>query len=505
MRRDLTEDRRKELAERFPGVMVKEAPVPQAPKRQAAPEYPVKKPSGLRTAVFELDKDATTKDDALEVNIRKQFPWATIAPSVDVTTGPRKLDDVEILLQDLATFTADYPPDGVFDVDIPHTPMWKQVPLTQRFRFAYARAIQVGRCGEVRQPATRCGHCKIHNFTCKVFRNDFIERAASTVGINLSKRCQHCRLLGKRCDLQPRSRSIFPTAGNNLGFTESTGVARGNSMGLSTEATVASTRPSRQPSLADGTSKERLPSVSHPLSGKFNRRGDVVDLGRQLGLTLQQPDVLWSIYDGWDRTGEIRAKPDHMDLQDYYIYLVDLNIMARTIGNRKLEFVTLLKFQVTIFEQQDLPEIDKSVIRAFKHLPVDAPLCRWIVIVFSYDWDLVKGGDYNKFVEKNVDLDPLALSKFLYGVAYIRDPYTKGGIEAVLQRFYEVHDHSPGSAEDIQCMFARRACENIMEESEHLENKSKSAQNKSKKRALDECSGSKNRKKLKRNGQQHGT
>ncbi|KAL1591952.1 hypothetical protein SLS60_011544 [Paraconiothyrium brasiliense] len=515
---DLTGDRRKELEERFHGVVIKEAPAPQSlsgsnrsAKRLAAPEYPLEKPNGLRTAVFELDENVTTKDDALEANIRKQYPWATIAPVVDMATGASALrrnasvvGDVENQLQDLATFMADYPPDGMFDVDIPHTPIWKAVPLPQKLRIAHARTIQVGTCGETRNPATRCGNCKRNGYTCKVYRDDFIKRAASTDHINLGEGCQHCRVLGKKCDLPPHSRSTFPTVESDSASTDSTGVARAYSVDLSTETTAPTPRPSRQSSPAARTSKEQPPPRSYLLSGEFDGEGDIVDLGRRLGLNLEQPDDLWSMYDEWDRTGEIRAfEPGDEYLQDYYINLVDLNIMARTIGNAELQFATLLQFQVTIFEQE-LPDIDKSVIRAFEHLHVDAPLCRWIVIVFAYDWTTVEDGDYEEFVKKNVNMDPMALSKFLYGLAYIRCQDTKGELKAVLQRFCEVHDpHIPLSVEDVKCMKAQGVCETVVESStKHLSNKTQNARNRSNKRARDESSGIKSRKKFKQNGVQ---
>ncbi|KAF9728904.1 hypothetical protein PMIN01_13284 [Paraphaeosphaeria minitans] len=315
---NLTDDRRKDLEEQFPDVTitVKEAPI------------------------FELEKDAASKDDALEANIRKQYPQATVVTAMDLPTGPRALrqiapvsGDVETQLQDFATFMTDYPPDGTFDVNVRHDQVWGALPFSRKMDIARARAIQVGR---------------------------------------------YCL----------------------------------------------------------------------------------------------------------------------MNLQYYYLNLVNLHILARKICYSKLEFATLLQFQFTNFEQEDnLPDINKPVIKAFEHLPVDTPLCRWIAIVFSYVWNTVEDGDYEAFLQKNSGLDPVALCRFLYAVAYVRDPHTKGGNSAVMQQWCSVHDHVAGSAEDKRCMAAERACKSKLMATVNSPNKAHNGS----KRPFDGSSGLKQGKKFKHN------
>jgi hypothetical protein len=519
---DLTDDRRKELDEYFPGVIIKEGPGYQAlsgpnrsAKRQAAPDHPFEKPHGVKTAVFELDTDATTRDEALETNIRKQYPWATITPSINVPTAPKALrgttsvvGDVESHLQDLATFMTEYPPDGIFDVNVLHTPSWEALPLPQKLNCAHARAIQVVCYGETRNPATRCGNCKRGSYTCRVYRQDFIEKTASTNHISLGEGCQHCRLMGVKCDLPPyHPHSASLSTGNNLEYVESSGVGRAYSVDMSSEATVTP-RASRQLSLASRTSREHLSSGSHFTDEKFTQEFDLIDLARQLNLNPKRPDILRKMYDKWRISRDIRPfQKSYMNLQYYYVNLVDLNILARGINNPALEFDTLLQFQMTNFEQDEhLPDIDKAVIRAFEHLPAQAPLCRWIGILFSYVWNTVEDGDYEQFIRKNISLDPVALNKFLYAVAYIRDPHTKGGNKAVYQEWCTVHGHSPSSTEDTRCMNAERACKNMLNESSP--NKADDSGKRSNKRSFagsGSGSGPRYDKKSKRNdGHQYG-
>ncbi|KAF2439666.1 hypothetical protein P171DRAFT_127389 [Karstenula rhodostoma CBS 690.94] len=502
---DLMDDRQKELEEQFPGVTIKEASSSQSlsgpnrsAKRQAAPDYTLEKPNGVKTAVFELDKYATTRDEALEANIRKQFPWATIDPAINTPTTPRALrqmapvvGDVENQLQDFTTFMTDYPPDGMFDVNVRHNQIWSTLPLPTKLNLAHARAIQIGRYSETRVPATRCGNCKRNNYACKIYRHDFIEKVVSTNHLSLGEGCQHCRLLGLKCDLPPyRARSSSSPVGNDMENAGPPRAGRAYSVDLSSEATMT-LRASRQLSVAKN----------------FTWKNEMIDLALELGLTLTRPDILWSIYTAWRDRGSIRNyHASSMNLQYYYINLVNLHIMARSIGNPELEFATLLQFQITNFEQEDnLPDINKAVIKAFEHLPVQADLCRWIAIVFSYVWNTVEDGDYEDFLKKNIGVNKAALCKFLYAVAYVRDPHTEGGNLAVLQEWCTVHDHIANSAEDKYCMNAERACKNKLKATESSPNKADNGQNRLNKRSFEGPSGPRRPKKFKHNdGHQYG-
>jgi hypothetical protein len=391
---NLTDDRRKELDKRFPGVVIKEGPGSQSlpgpdcsTKRQAAPDHPFEKPHGVKTAVFELQKDGTTRDEALETNIRKQYPWATIIPSINVPTSPKAL---------------------------PHS------------------------------------------------------ASLSTV--------------------------------NNLEHVGSSRVGRASSVDTSSEATVTP-RTSRQLSLASRTSREHLSSVSHFTNDNLAQEIDLIGLARQLNMDPKRPDILWKMYERWRISGDIRTfQESDANIGYYYVNLVDLNILARGMNNSELEFATLLQFQITNFEQDEhLPDIYSAVIRTFKHLPIEAPLCRWIAIVFAYECNTIEGGDYDQFFRSNIDLDPVALCKFLYAVASVHEPHTKGGNKAVLQEWCTVHDHSLNSAEDTRCMNAERVCKNMVIES------SPEKLNNTRKRLSKTRSGPKYDKKLKRNDvHQHG-
>ena len=508
---DLTEKHRKELAERFPGVTVQDAPSPQSgpnrsAKRQAVAEQPFEKPIGVKTVVFELDRNSSTSGSVIEASLRNQYPWAEIK-TPHTLTGPREdrlAQDIENHLQDLANYMVEYPRDSEFDAYLDRTVPWENLPLRRKLSIAHARAVQHGRCGESRGPESRCVRCKIDGYTCRVYRPQFVKNVALTSRIYLGDGCQHCRLLNVDCTLAPyREQSKSSSAAKGVSSDRSTNTVRPDSMDTVNETTVTTPTAPRKLSLADRITREQSVPAPHVANLVLQTASDITNLGQSMGFKVARADIVFSMHQQWKcaKDGDVRAfNPKTMQLQHYYLNLVDLYIIAHATQNRALEFATLLRFQVENFEQKDdLPDINAAVIKAFEYLPAQSSLCRWIALMFAYNWDTVYDGHYDDFKKKNQDLSPEALATFLYEVAYIRDSHTEGGMKEVHRQWCNVHDeHEGGSTEDRRCMEEERKCKRLIQDI------SDSSPQSTGKRKLDGLAGIRNKKSKRNQGQQYG-
>lgn len=251
-------------------------------------------------------------------------------------------------------------------------------------------------------------------------------------------------------------------AEDNTGTIDAPYGTRNRSVDVSSEATMPS-KPLCKPTHTGRACEDHSPLVPLPWR-TIDGEAELFRLCDQFGLAFAHPDDLWSMYKDWRDNGKIRPfRRRKMDIQKYYLDLVDLIIIAQTIDYSALAFAALLRFQATNFEQQeDLPDINLSVIRAFEHLPVQSPLCQWIAILFAFEWSAPEDGDYDEFISKNKGLDPAALSKFLYGVAYVRDDQTEGGNEAVHSRWFNVHYHIVDLERMEQCAREAERCRQLV-------------------------------------------
>ena len=138
-------------------------------------------------------------------------------------------------------------------------------------------------------------------------------------------------------------------------------------------------------------------------------------------------------------------------LEWYYSNLINLYILTYKRKEYDLAYIVLLRFQTTNCNRtRTLPDIE-FVVEAFRHLPEDSPLCKWLAILYAFLWGTQDFGEYNLFIHERPGLDTPALSKLLYDVAYIRDPYTEGLDNAVLERWCGVHNHKSGSPDQLLC------------------------------------------------------
>ncbi|PVH95899.1 hypothetical protein DM02DRAFT_675151 [Periconia macrospinosa] len=197
-----------------------------------------------------------------------------------------------------------------------------------------------------------------------------------------------------------------------------------------------------------------------------------------LGLTLESRDTITSMYSQWKERRTIPTfridkdkcpESNEERLQAYYLALVDLYILATQSNLKDLQYKLLLTFQATNYAQRgSMPHIE-TVVKAFQYLPVDSPLCRWVLITYAFLWATHDGGTYAELRENNEDMDTEALAKFLHGIAYIRCEFTPGHDIAVLDRWCEVHEHKVGSKEEQMCKENRMKHKAFLEKAKRAE------------------------------------
>ena len=448
---DLDQEHRDDLEERFPDVLVQESGSNISAKRYGSGEQPFEKPHGVKSAIFHLEKDLPS---SLGSNIQKQYPWARVRLPY-VPTGKRANQDIENHLQDFAEYMIEYPQSMEFDAPMDQNLSWDLLPLRRRVSIAHARAIQHGRWGQTLSDP--CTSCKKNGFKCRVYRPAFISNSHSTIQLDLGKGCQHCRLKDVECDSPAFRENSEPTSAAN---TLSPHSGRDHSADPSNDATHATSPPSRKLSLAARMSRSTLPDAHDHAITQLKSESDMYDLCQQLGFKEARHNHLWTMYLAWTHQQTVRAfSHGYMQLQLYYANLVDLYIIARAKKDPALEFATLLQFQVTNFQEPDkLPSIKRCATRAFEHLPINSPLCRWMAILFFHEWDSVSEVDCDGMVNDKTITDLEPLSKFLYGIVSAGGSHARGGKGKVLERWCSVHNHLPNSSQDQSCMAAERDC-----------------------------------------------
>jgi hypothetical protein len=142
-------------------------------------------------------------------------------------------------------------------------------------------------------------------------------------------------------------------------------------------------------------------------------------------------------------------------LNQLYRKLVTVYIHAYHKGELALCYELLLRFQsINFSDRDDLPELTTAVL-AFQFLPEKDPLCQWIATLFAFLWQTRLYESRDEVLKLFAEVNSDAFCKFLFAVAWVRDPHTKGHNTAVLDQWCEVHDHENGSAEEASCKMVR--------------------------------------------------
>lgn len=477
------------LRDQSPGVSISGTlHVPRMPTRDKSETKP--RPLGVMNMKIELDGTELTKYPFLEKRMREHFPWATItsrsssnASSKHVSQATRgssvhAMDsDPFEHLGDLAEFAHEPPATQDFEYYDPQVHKgWDALEPGRKMDIAHARAIQ-NHYGKVVEGGG-CAQCVERGYKCKAYASEFRTVAVTQLGYS----CQNCRLRNVTCDLAPIAQGILgqsPIGHNTRGLELDTRKAdlASEREPMLTPLSATSNRPSliSRMSAVDANLRIKGTATADQIEAEsgessLNRGSRSISCGtptitsnpspilsyaESIGLHLpsQVGRVIHAMYTHLQQHHEVKPYATRLlKLEHYYSNLVTLYILAFKQRAFDLAYIVLLRFQNTNHSRMgSLPGIELAV-QAFEHLPTESALCRWFSIIFSFLWGTQDDGDYDQFTQNHPGLDPLALSKLLYAVAFMRDPFTEGLDAAVLTRWCDVHDHTEGSKDKRLCI-----------------------------------------------------
>ena len=228
-----------------------------------------------------------------------------------------------------------------------------------------------------------------------------------------------------------------------------------------TPATAIPPGPRRKPSLLKrmtsgltGLTESRFGNVRSPTSPVMFEKSPILRIAADVGLTTYIPgNALHAMWLQWKNHTEVKpfSAVKGVKLVQYYENLVTLYILAYQKGDPDLCFALLLRFQGTNYTyRNEFPGLETAVL-AFQYLPEDNGICRWIATLFAFLWPTQGWDSYEQIVTTLPKLEKEALGRFLFAVAYIRDPHTKGHNTAVLAQWCTVHRHEEGDDEHGAC------------------------------------------------------
>lgn len=233
---------------------------------------------------------------------------------------------------------------------------------------------------------------------------------------------------------------------------------------------------SRMSTSGTETRFKSLASPTSPIDTKMFDRSPILRIAERIGLSASSPGkVIHAIWLQWQNHGEVKpfaAVRKTVKLQQYYNNLVTLYILAFHRKEFDLCFAILLRFQSTNYTfRNELPDLATTVL-AFQYLPEDNDLCRWIATLFAFLWGTQHYESREHILADFPQIDNEAFCKFLFAIAYIRDPFTKGHNTAVLAQWCEVHHHNEDDAEYRTCQEVYSHMEDYLdkirsEEAEH--------------------------------------
>jgi hypothetical protein len=198
-------------------------------------------------------------------------------------------------------------------------------------------------------------------------------------------------------------------------------------------------------------------------TSRDTRNSTISEVADRIGLRLgRSPKQIWN---HWISDREILPlnATSKDSLNQLYRKLVTVYILAYHKGELDLCYELLLRFQSTNFsDRDDLPELTTAVL-AFQFLPERDPLCQWIATLFAFLWQTRLYESRDEVLKLFDQVNSDAFCKFIFAVAWVRDPHTKGHNTAVLNQWCEVHDHKNGSAEEASCKMVRDRLKGLLD------------------------------------------
>ncbi|PSN72415.1 hypothetical protein BS50DRAFT_569907 [Corynespora cassiicola Philippines] len=496
---DKTFEIEQELESRFPDVAIQYVSQEELDGKPKS----IEEPRAVQKATFEVDADELKRDPSLEEKLRGRFPWADLRPATPLKLvvpaqtqetaeycPPSQKLTLNVMVQSQETVTR-VPPKARLDlvvlassqevktrktkpmqymIDIlcyawePYkeretgyeyvtSKSWGELDTARRLEIAHARAIQ-GRYGmESEKP---CTGCVKRDLKCKVYRSSWFKNVPVP---QITNTCQNCRLFeddcshliieevsmvnSKMCSMVDQATQTTETQLVSTLDESGTYVEKKADMDCSSTSRMAKAEPSWR-----GFKDEQRPPVRV-------HHDDWDKIALKHGLKLGKSQVIDGLMKHFYNVGQVRAYLPYYYLPHYFENLVDLYILSLFLCNDALSYATLIRFQITTFEQMHVPDL-KTVLRLYHFCP-QSPLTRWVTILFSYLWRADYGLDfdtcYKQLHLRESQADDSALARFLYEVMCERHARMRGLTPSEgKSRWCEVHSHVRGSYEERDCL-----------------------------------------------------
>lgn len=242
--------------------------------------------------------------------------------------------------------------------------------------------------------------------------------------------------------------NLTPDMTSNASSTNTDSMSTLSNTSETTQATskLASSRTSMEPSGVNSGHADVVGTHASP------NTWPILAIANRLGLNGRH-DKIHDMWSHWHSRYKVRpfAPIFGRNLDQYYEDLVTLYTLAYHNDELDLCYAVLLAFQMTNFKYRGkLPNFATAVL-AFQHLPETSGLCRWIAILFAFLWGTQQYQSRQELLMAFPDVDKDAFAAFMFALAYIRDPFTKGHNTAVLDQWCEVHRHEEGDSEAGMC------------------------------------------------------
>ncbi|KAH6870348.1 hypothetical protein BKA58DRAFT_420910 [Alternaria rosae] len=426
--------------------------------------HATEKPKGVKQMIIEVEETEVSENPELESSLRNTYPWALIEskPGPDISRKRARPDPVKHI-EDFAAYVLNSPSDDEFGY---HYPVgdWDHLTCARKFEIAHARAIQHyhGRLAD----DGGCSQCAEDGHQCRVY----LPQLENPVHIDFGHTCQNCRLRHRQCDLPATVKLLPSTPTGPAALRIDTRNIHHRGETVDTPPLMAATPGSlaSRMTAANGSRLNNEEDDGHtPISG--DHRLPMMEFAEQINLfqgcrNPKVKSVIYSMYGLLKKHDKVEPFGKHpLTLDQYYQNLTTLYIVTYLRKEYHSAYIVLLRFQNTDYhETGELPTIE-NVVRAFECLLAHAPLCRWIVILYSFLWETQYYGSWDVFLNTHPSVKSKvhAVAKLLFGISWIRDPFTTGGDTAVRQQWCAVHIHSTGTREQ------QEACENMKSEARY--------------------------------------
>ncbi|CAA9956417.1 hypothetical protein PTMSG1_00025 [Pyrenophora teres f. maculata] len=467
----LTPDYREELQSEYPGVAIL-TPGMKLEEEMAQRVLEQAKPKGVTEMIIELDEAEVAQNPLLNKMMRDRYPWATIeaSPSSSISrrrtprtpesrpSSPRKPDPLEHL-KDLADYAvgSDPPTDEEFGYRFAIGKEWDTLSYPRKLEIAHARAIQHHH-GKVAD-GSGCSHCVDKGYQCKVY----LPQLCNLSHIAFGQSCQHCRLQGVRCNLPAATRERMPisTAPAALRVdTQNVPSFGSREMLYTPPPTTRSNTP--KPSLVSRITNAISSDPIAATACNFYTSRDVLSFADEINYPIpgKARNVIATMYGKlWKNLETEPYGKRFINLMLHYENLVTLYILTYLRQEYDLAFLVLLRFQHTNCNKPcQLPEVE-GVLPLFEWLPADAPLRRWVAILFATRWT----SNHMEKMEMQVRDDERdeALRDFVSQVAIVKGSSDRQNIHALQMRWCEVHSHELGSRDFDECERMEESLEEI--------------------------------------------